>query len=279
MSKRNCAFPSRWQVRAASKLCLCVRTTRPLSARSDRARFAAFGGPAAKYESVGQAIEFARRGWAAVVVMRRGYGGSDGNWAEGYGSCANPNYIAAGTASAADLKAAIALLETRPDIDPSRVISVGVSAGGFATVALTADPPPGLVAAINFAGGRGSQSDDEVCREDRLIEAYRFFGKRARIPVLWVYAENDHFFGPRLAQQFRDAFIAGGASVEFITAPAFGSDGHGLFSLAGIPVWSGFVDAFLQRQGLRIRATLLPPPPRPALNAPVEPIADQATRR
>ena len=42
-----------------------------------------------------QALEFARRGWAAAVVMRRGYGNSDGGWAETYGSCDNPNYIAA----------------------------------------------------------------------------------------------------------------------------------------------------------------------------------------
>ena len=42
-----------------------------------------------------QAIEFARRGWAAVVVMRRGYGNSGGDWADGYGYCGNPNYIAA----------------------------------------------------------------------------------------------------------------------------------------------------------------------------------------
>ena len=91
-----------------------------------------------------QAIEFARRGWAAVVVMRRGYGDSGGDWADGYGYCGNPNYIAAATAGAADLKAAITFLVRRPDIDPSRVIGVGVSAGGFATVALTADPPRSL---------------------------------------------------------------------------------------------------------------------------------------
>jgi len=103
-----------------------------------------------------QAIEFARRGWAAVVVLRRGYGGSGGGWAETYGPCANPDYVAAGSAGAADLNAAISFLGGRPDVDTSRMIAVGVSAGGFATVALTADPPPGLVAAISFAGGRGS---------------------------------------------------------------------------------------------------------------------------
>jgi dienelactone hydrolase len=215
-----------------------------------------------------QAIELARRGWAAVVVMRRGYGGSGGAWAEGYGPCANPNYTEAGSAAAADLKAAISFLGSRPDIDPAHVIGIGVSAGGFATVALTADPPPGLVSAISFAGGRGSLRDGEVCREDRLIEAFRNFGKRSRIPMLWVYADNDHFFGPKPAQKLKEAFTGGGAAVEFVSAPAFGSDGHRLFSGAGISEWSGAVDSFLQHHGLAMRTTFLPPPPLPALTAP-----------
>ena len=215
-----------------------------------------------------QAIEFARRGWAAVVVMRRGYGDSGGDGTDSYGPCVNPDYVAAGTAGAADLKASIDYLVNRPDIDRSRVISVGVSAGGFATVALTADPPPELVAAISFAGGRGSIHNDEVCHGERLVEAFRSFGKRSRIPMLWVYAENDRFFGPTLAQQLKNAFIEGGGNVEFIAAPAFGRDGHRLFSVAGIPAWSGFVDAFLQQHDLAIRTTPLPPPPRPALAVP-----------
>ena len=37
-----------------------------------------------------QAIEFARRGFAALVVMRRGYGNSGGGYAESSGPCASP---------------------------------------------------------------------------------------------------------------------------------------------------------------------------------------------
>jgi dienelactone hydrolase len=214
-----------------------------------------------------QAREFARRGWAAVVVMRRGYGGSGGGWAESYGGCAHPNYVAAGAAAAADLKAAAAALAQRPDIDPARTISVGVSAGGFATVALTADPPPGLAAAISFAGGRGSLEADEVCQQDKLVEGFRAFGSRSRVPMLWVYAENDHFFGPELAQKLRAAFIAGGGIVDFVRAPAFENEGHQLFSQDGIPIWSPLVDSFLRKQNLVMREQPLPLP-RPSLAAP-----------
>ena len=207
-----------------------------------------------------QAMEFARRGWAVVIVMRRGYGSSDGGWAEGFGSCDNPNYTAAGLAGAADLKKTIEFVAHRPDVDPTHIIAVGVSAGGFATVALTADPPPGLIAAVSFAGGRGSQESDKVCRQDRLIDAFRAYGKTSRIPMLWVYAANDHFFGPALARQLDAAFTSGGDSVDFISAPAFGNDGHGLFSAAGIDQWTPYVDKFLQQKNLTMRTTPLPLP-------------------
>jgi hypothetical protein len=142
------------------------------------------------------------------------------------------------------------------------------SAGGFATVALTTDPPPGLVAGISFAGGRGSGADDQVCREDRLVEAFRTLGRQSRIPMLWIYSDNDRFFGPTLAQRLHDAFTAAGGSVEFIRAPVFGSDGHRLFPDGGAARWTPAVDAFLARNHLAPRDTLLPPPPLPAIVPP-----------
>jgi dienelactone hydrolase len=206
---------------------------------------------------VPHAMEFARRGFATLTVMRRNYGDSGGSYAESNGPCDNPNYVTSGIASTVDLRAAIAGIATRPYIDSSRVISIGQSAGGFATVALTADPPPGLVAGISFAGGRGSPGPDKVCHEERLVEAFRTFGQRARLPMLWVYAENDHFFGPALAQRLREAFTAGGGKVEFVAAPAYGEDGHSLFSAAGVALWTPFVDRFLKSHNLMPRANLI----------------------
>jgi len=214
------------------------------------------------------ATEFARRGWAAVIVMRRGYGQSGGNDVERSRSCTDPDYVASARTSAADLNAAIRALVQRSDIDGSRILAVGHSAGGLATVALTAEPPPGLLAAINFAGGRGSRSDNELCREDRLISAFGLFGKTSRVPMLWVYSENDHYFAPQLAEKFRQAFVDGGGRVDFVKAAPFGADGHNLFSLAGIPVWTPIVNEFLAKQNLTQRPTpmtldlpaLMPPP-------------------
>lgn len=221
--------------------------------------------PAGFYNS---AIEFARRGFAVAIVMRRGYGDSGTELVERSGPCNNPDYIGSGRAGASDIKAAIAALGKRSDVDATRVIAVGQSAGGLASVALAADPPPGLVAVINFAGGRGSRADFDVCKEDRLIAAFGAFGKTSRLPMLWVYTANDHFFEPKLAEKFHDAFKAGGGRVQFIRAPAFGKDGHQLFSVGGIPQWTTYVDGFLADNNLSQRASPAPLPSLPALTPP-----------
>jgi dienelactone hydrolase len=208
---------------------------------------------------ISQAREFARRGWVAVAFTRRGYGKSEGGYAEGNGTCGSAIYEPAGRASADDVREVIRLMSERPYVDATRIISVGRSAGGFATVALAADPPPGLVAAISFAGGRGSSSPDApVCNEDNLDAAFATFGKTSRIPMLWVYAENDHYFGPAAAGRFYAAFTGAGGKAKFIAASAFGDDGHGLFSRAGIPIWSQYVDAFLEEQTLKLVNQPLP---------------------
>jgi len=213
-------------------------------------------------------VAFARRGFLAVAAMRRGFGDSGGDFAEDYGPCAHPRYAAAASAAAADLRAVIAYLSSRADVDPRHVLSVGASAGGFATVALTADPPPGLVAAISFAGGRGSQSADEVCGADELVATFGALGARSRIPMLWVYAENDHFFEPAIARRFKEAFVAGGGRVTFVASPPFGEDGHHLFSAGGARIWEPLVDDFLRAQGLAPAKGLLPPPALPNVAPP-----------
>ena len=225
------------------------------------------------YRMWAQAMVFARRGWVAVALLRRGYGQSQGAWAEGYGSCANPDYLSAGRASAADIAAAAKFMLTQTYVTKDKWISVGHSAGAFATVALTADAPAGLAAAIAFAPGRGSTEPDEVCGETQEIAAFAEFGKTSRTPVLWITAPNDHFFGPRLVPQFTRAFSGAGAHLSFVETAAFGEDGHQLFTTpSGIPVWSPIVDRFLAANHLSLRDHLidvrvpnLAPPP--SLNA------------
>jgi dienelactone hydrolase len=218
----------------------------------------------------GLAIEFAKRGFAALVVLRRGYGTSPGGKIDSFGTCGNPDYRSALAVSVADLQAAIAAMKGRSDVATDGMIAIGHSAGGLATVGLTAQAPAGLAAAINFAGGRGSSRAGMVCGNQVLVDTFRQMGTTSRTPMLWVYAKNDSFFGPALAHRFRDAFVSGGGRVAFIDAPAFGSDGHFLFSVDSASTWTPYVDNFLRAQNLPARATAttstspgaLPAPPQ-----------------
>ncbi len=181
--------------------------------------------------------------------------------------CANRDYLRSARASAEDLRAAIRAMQNRTDVSTSGMIAVGSSAGGFASIALAATAPPGLVAAISFAGGRGSRADDDVCDEAALVRAFAALGRTSRIPMLWIYAENDKFFRPDLAHRMHAAFTGAGGRAQLIDAPAFGDDGHTLFS-RGIALWTPMVDRFLREQNLGTRelaaaplpAALSPPP-------------------
>jgi dienelactone hydrolase len=200
--------------------------------------------------------------------MRRGYGGSDGRFAEGDPGCDVQRYVAWGNSAADDLRAAIDFLAKRSDVDARHIISVGVSGGGFATVALTVNPPEGLVAAMNFAGGTW-MSSSTIC-ENSLAAAFRFYGGKSRTPMLWVYSENDQVVWPETAKRFYSAFIDAGGQARFIQAPRFGDNGHGLLGSGGIPIWTAYVDQFLRSQKLPLPGNLLAvpqpvrvPPPQP----------------
>src|SRR5436190_8030990 len=76
----------------------------------------------------GIALEYARRGFAALIVMRRGYGSSPGGRVDSLGGCANAAYLPAAAAAVADLRAAIDAMARRTDVTTSGMIAAGHSA-------------------------------------------------------------------------------------------------------------------------------------------------------
>jgi len=195
-----------------------------------------------------QSQRFVDMGFAVLVPTRRGYGESGGSWAEAYGTCNNPDYHGAGLETARDLRAAVDAVRGEKWADARRIVLAGQSAGGFGSVAAASRKFDGLVAVVNFAGGRGSRGPDDVCAEDRLVDAMARFGEGERVPELWIYSVNDRFFGPDLARRMHAAFVRSGGTAEFVQAPAIGLDGHGYFASAPDD-WSPRVAAFLKRVG------------------------------
>jgi dienelactone hydrolase len=220
-----------------------------------------------------QAQWFARRGYVAIVVVRRGYGRSGGQQDSANGGCGSRggSFEQTGEASADDLRAVMAFARGLPEVDGDTILSAGVSNDGFAQAALSADPPKGLKAAISFAGGRGGDGHEHNCNLSGLIDAFHDFGKAAHkhgeLPMLWIYAENDHWFPPSMAQQFDAAYKKGGGANEFVMAPPDGEDGHHLYT--HVAAWSDTVTAFLKAQNLLpLGDTVLPAPEPPNVPMP-----------
>lgn len=193
---------------------------------------------------------FLGRGYAVALPTRRGYGTVGGEWDEGFGDCDRPDFVKAGIKTANDIEAALATLLASPAIAKRGVIVVGQSAGGWGTIALAARPHPEIAGLINFAGGRGghrNQQPNTNCNPDRLIAAAGRFGQGAKTPMVWIYTENDTFFGPPLAQAMHKAFVGAGGNATLRMLPAFEDDGHELMARrTGLPVWAPIVDEFLK---------------------------------
>ncbi len=187
---------------------------------------------------IGAASVFARRGYVVVMPLRRGFGRTGGEMAENPGSCADPDYRKAEQAASDDVMAAY-----------------DYAAGGMVSLYTAGTrSPQGLVAVLSFAGGRGGDpawSPGVPCAVERVAKMLDELGKMTRVPVLFNYAENDLFFSPKTSRLWFERYAAGGADAEYALQPAFGKDGHYLFSdVAGVRYWLPTVEQFFARHGL-----------------------------
>jgi len=191
---------------------------------------------------VRQCQAFAKLGLVTIFVVRRGYGISEGEYAE---MVPPKTYTQSGFEASRDLKAAVEYLQSKSYVDRNRIVLLGQSTGGFSVTAAGSLNIDGIKAIINFAGGRGSAAPDQVSDEPGLIAAFAYYGKTSRLPELWLYSANDHYFGPTLAQKFYNAFTQNGGKAEFISLPPYGTDGH-LSFLRNMDIWYPYVSQFLR---------------------------------
>jgi dienelactone hydrolase len=205
-----------------------------------------------------QSWEFVSMGFAVIIPMRRGYGHSEGEYAEIEGPCDCSNFYQAGEESAKDLRATVDYAKTLPFIDTNRMVLVGHSSGGLASLILASQGLPGVRGVVNFAGGRGSKRGMN-CSPDRLIDACAQAGRTTRTPTLWIYTENDTYFPPRLAWEMCEAFHQDGGPAQFVMLPPFAEEGHYLFTdVRGLARWTPVVNRFLNELGFA--GSMAPPP-------------------
>jgi dienelactone hydrolase len=198
------------------------------------------------------------KGVAVVSPVRPGYGHSTGSDVElsgvhfdAAGRCTSqPDYRRTADAAVLSIVAALQWIRAQPWADPDDVLLVGQSVGGLATVAAAAQPLPGVVGAVNFAGGSGGspeRSPGASCDPDQLRAMYAGYGRTTKVPSLWVYAMNDQYWGPDAPAAWHAAFAQGGNRTTFVHAPAVpDGDGHGL-SRHDASLWAPAVDAYLAK--------------------------------
>jgi dienelactone hydrolase len=205
--------------------------------------------PLPRYDPLAQ--WFLQHGDLVAIPERPGHGNIGGPYLEDQGGCDDADYARAGRGGAASIDVALGYMLRQPDVRKTSAVIVGHSAGGWGALALASRNPRGVAAIINFAGGRGGRAFDHAnnnCAPERLIEAAHMFGSTARVPTLWIYAENDSYFSPALARRMADAWRAGGGHVDLVIVPAFGLEGHRLAEAAdGAAVWGPIVAQFLAR--------------------------------
>jgi dienelactone hydrolase len=203
---------------------------------------------------------FAHHGYMVIAPVGPGYGGGGldlperglyGLFFSGIGNCTNPNFRDPGLAIAALDNRVIDYMTRQNLIVPDKVVVVGQSAGGWASIALSSLNPAPVRAIIAFAAGRGGHVDGKPnnnCAPDKLVAATGEFGRTSRVPMLWIYASNDTYFGPELSRRMHGAFTAAGGKAEYHLLPAFGSDGHFLIdSPDAVPIWAPLVSRFLDQ--------------------------------
>ncbi|MDP1536398.1 MAG: alpha/beta fold hydrolase [Burkholderiales bacterium] len=195
---------------------------------------------------------FASLGYSVWVPTRIGYGASgtavDAEYA---GPCNNRDFARSFGIAADQVQQVIDYARREPNIDAQHIVVAGQSYGGATSIAVAARNLPGVVAAINFAGGGGGNPQTrpgEPCSAQISAETFGGYGRTSRVPTLWIYTENDLYFGPQHTQAWFAAFRAQGGNGEFLLLPAFGDNGHQLF-VRGFDIWAPQVRRFHQALG------------------------------
>lgn len=192
-----------------------------------------------------------KRGYAVFVATRRGYGETGGADVEQNYNCSNPWYKEAMAGGVESVASVIAYAKEQPFVNRSRFVVMGQSVGGYLSVGIAAANPEGLVAAINFVGGHGGRPDHDPgnpCVPEKLKQVFADAGKTSRVPALWVYTENDHYFSSVHTREWHQAFTAAGGKADFRLLPPFDKDGHTLF-VRGSKIWQPLLTEFLNSVG------------------------------
>jgi dienelactone hydrolase len=207
-----------------------------------------------------------RRGVAVFVPTRLGYGDTGLEPDPEYtGECNRKRYDIAAKVTATQSLAAIEFAIKQPWVDRRKVIVMGQSMGGFTTIATMEAKHPSVIAAINFAGGGGGDPKNrprDPCGYTQMASAFATAGKAnaGATPMLWLYSENDNYWGASIPRKWHEAYTSAGGKAEFVMFPPIGSEGHAMIA-AGRYLWRPVVDKFIAKFGIVAPTSVNAPAP------------------
>ncbi|RLJ59968.1 dienelactone hydrolase family protein [Litoreibacter meonggei] len=136
-------------------------------------------------------------GWIAAFPQRRGRGGSDGLYDEGFATDRSQGYssdaaisIAGAERALEDANAALAALKQLPMVQSGETLLGGVSRGGVVAIMQAGQSPDEAAGVINFVGGWVSEGCCDAPINRPLFRRIGLFDG----PVLSIYGEEDAFY-------------------------------------------------------------------------------------
>ena len=190
------------------------------------------------------AYYFLSRGYAVALPMMRGFAESGGHMLQ-----LGCNLVTVAKSNARDIRGVIEDLTRRRDIDGTRVIVSGQSFGGWNTLGVGIEPPPGVRGMVLFNAALRSSGCPENEQDRSLIAAAGQLAKRTVLPSLWFYGENDTLMPTATWHGVFDRYA--GTRAELVDIGSFGKDSHQfLGSPDSLPLWTPKLDAFLAGVGM-----------------------------
>jgi dienelactone hydrolase len=167
----------------------------------------------------------ASKGFLVMMLVRRGYGNSEGPDSEFLDTAAE-----SALAGAQDVKGAVEYMAGRPDVLKERIVIIGQSQGGWVSLASSTVNMEGVLGTVNISGAvnfkkyAGRPIRDSAV-EDHLADCAGVYGKSSRVPVLWIYAENDNHLPDAVGKWF-SAFTKSGGKGRLVIKPPYKDKGH-----------------------------------------------------
>ncbi len=203
------------------------------------------------------------KGFVVMAPTRVGYAETYGDFdPEESGACRERRFEPMSIAASDQVLATVELAKTLPYVDASRWIVAGQSVGGLASVTTVGRNPPGLMGGINFAGGSGGNPDTQPgrpCSPNSIGGYWGSLAKTAKAPMLWLYWQNDKYWGEDYPRRWHMAWTDGGAQASFASFAPSGDDGHNGIN-SDMDHWLPVVDAFLGQLGFNQPAIATKPP-------------------